>query len=309
MRGGYSGKIQELRNQLIHFAGMMELELDFADEDVEFADRTQLLNLVEKTQSTIRELIESFRLGNAIKNGVATVIAGRPNAGKSTLLNRLLKEDRAIVSEIAGTTRDTVEEILNIEGINFRLIDTAGIREAQDQIEEIGVQKTQTKIQQASLLIYVFDVAYTSAEDVRKDLEQWQDLNLQIIVVANKMDLNPYAKTEEYISPQLRHDQFIPVSAKNDMNIEYLKSHLYKLVAGSRVASESVIVTNARHIDALRNTEESLQKVQTGFEQQISSDLIAMDIRQAIYHLGEITGEISTDGLLEHIFRTFCIGK
>ena len=309
MRGGYSDKIKELRNQLIHFAGMLELELDFAEEDVEFADRSELMELVKNTQKTINALIDSFRLGNAIKNGVVTVIAGRPNAGKSTLLNRLLKEDRAIVSEIAGTTRDTVEEILNIRGINFRLIDTAGIREAQDQIEEIGVRKTMEKISQASLLLYVFDVAQTSAAEVTRDLRELENKNLSLIAVANKMDLNPYTKAEEFVSPYLRHDQFIPVSAKNDMNVEYLKDYLYDLIAGSQLNNESVIVTNTRHIDALQKTEIALQKVLSGFEEQITSDFIAMDMRQAIYHLGEITGEISTDDLLEHIFRNFCIGK
>ncbi len=309
MRGGYSDKIGELRNQLIHFAGMLELELDFAEEDVEFADRSELMELVKSTQKTIHALIDSFRLGNAIKNGVVTVIAGRPNAGKSTLLNRLLKEDRAIVSEIAGTTRDTVEEILNIRGINFRLIDTAGIREAQDQIEEIGVRKTMEKIGQASLLLYVFDVAQTTAAEVTRDLRELENKNLSLIAVANKMDLNPYAKAEEFVSPYLKHDDFIPVSAKNDMNIEYLENYLYDLIAGSQLNNESVIVTNTRHIDALQKTDIALQKVLTGFEKQSTSDFIAMDMRQAIYHLGEITGEISTDDLLEHIFRNFCIGK
>ncbi|MCB0668638.1 MAG: tRNA uridine-5-carboxymethylaminomethyl(34) synthesis GTPase MnmE [Saprospiraceae bacterium] len=309
MRGGYSNKIQELRQQLIHFAGMLELELDFAEEDVEFADRTELIKLVKNTQQTVRELIDSFRLGNAIKNGVVTVIAGRPNAGKSTLLNRLLKEERAIVSDIAGTTRDTVEEILNIKGLNFRLIDTAGIREAQDQIEEIGVKKTMEKIGQASLLLYVFDVSQMSAAEVSDDLKKLENKNIQLVVVANKMDLNPYAKAEEFISPYLRHDQFIPVSAKNDMNVEYLKDYLYDLIAGSRLNEESVIVANARHIGALQNTDQALEKVLTGFNQQVTSDFIAMDMRQAIYHLGEITGEISTDDLLEHIFKNFCIGK
>ncbi|MCB0688520.1 MAG: tRNA uridine-5-carboxymethylaminomethyl(34) synthesis GTPase MnmE [Saprospiraceae bacterium] len=309
MRGGYSEKIQELRQQLIHFAGMLELELDFAEEDVEFADRTELIELVKNTQKTIQELISSFRLGNAMKNGVVTVIAGRPNAGKSTLLNRLLKEERAIVSDIAGTTRDTVEEILNIKGIDYRLIDTAGIREAQDQIEEIGVKKTMEKISQASLLLYVFDVARITAAEVTEDLKKLKHENLQLVVVANKMDLYPYAKAEEFLSPYLKQEQFIPVSAKNDMNIEYLKDHLYQLITGSTENRESVIVTNTRHIDALQKTDQALQSVLNGFQSQITSDFIAMDMRQAIYHLGEITGEISTDDLLEHIFRNFCIGK
>ncbi|NND31476.1 MAG: tRNA uridine-5-carboxymethylaminomethyl(34) synthesis GTPase MnmE, partial [Saprospiraceae bacterium] len=189
------------------------------------------------------------------------------------------------------------------------LVDTAGLRTAQDAIEEIGVKKTLEKISGASLIIYVFDVVDTTSDEVTKDLQKWSGQDALLVVVANKMDLNPYAKAEEFVSPILRHDQFIPVSAKNDMNIEYLKVHLYKLIAGSEYNSESVIVTNARHIDALQKTTQSLKQVEEGFKQQISSDLIAMDIRQAIYHLGEITGEISTDDLLEHIFRNFCIGK
>ena len=309
MRGGYSNRIQDLRQQLIHFAGMIELELDFGEEEVEFADREQLKSLVTETQKTVRQLISSFKLGNAIKNGVPTVIAGRPNAGKSTLLNRLLKEERAIVSHIPGTTRDTIEENINIKGVDFRLVDTAGIRSAQDEIEEIGVEKTMQKIDQASLLIYVFDVIQTTAAEVNQDLKEWLHKNLEIIVVANKMDLNPYAKAEEFVSPLIRHDQFVPVSAKNDMNIEYLKERIYDMSIGSGLNNESIIVTNARHIGALQNTERSLSDVLEGFNQQLSSDLIAMDIRKAIYHLGEITGEISTDDLLEHIFRNFCIGK
>ncbi|MCL4139570.1 UNVERIFIED_CONTAM: hypothetical protein GTU68_023776 [Idotea baltica] len=309
MRGGYSSKIQELRHQLIHFAAMMELELDFGEEDVEFADRSELMVLVDKTQEATSELIDSFTLGNAIKEGVITVIAGRPNAGKSTLLNRLLKEERAIVSDIAGTTRDTVEEVLNIKGVNFRLVDTAGIREAQDQIEEIGVRKTMQKIGEASLLIYVFDVLHTTAEMVTNDLKELSRENLQVVAVANKMDINPYATAAEFTSPYLREEQYIPVSAKNDMNIEYLKDHIYKTTIGSRMDTESVIVTNSRHIHALQQTNQSLDKVKEGFRQNISSDLVAMDIRQAIHHLGEITGEISTDDLLSHIFSSFCIGK
>ena len=200
MRGGYSNEIQKLRQELIDFASLIELELDFSEEDVEFANRDQLEQLIQKIQAILQKLIASFKLGNALKNGVQTVIAGRPNAGKSTLLNALLNEERAIVSDIAGTTRDTIEEELNIQGVPFRIVDTAGIREAQDQIEAIGVQKTMEKINQSSLLVYVFDVIKTQPKDVRNDLQKLAKPNLHILVVANKMDLNPYTKYEDYFA-------------------------------------------------------------------------------------------------------------
>ncbi len=309
MRGGFSEKIGQLRDQLIHFASMMELELDFGEEDVEFADRTELKQLVAETLGLINELIETFRLGNAIKKGVNTVIAGRPNAGKSTLLNRLLNEERAIVSDIAGTTRDTVEETLNIEGVEFRLIDTAGIREARDQIEAIGVERTLQKVREASLLLYVFDVSDLSAKELETDLEKLSRNDMQLLVVANKMDRNPYAKANEFVSDHLQEDQFIPVSAKNDMNINYLKERMYSDMVGKGLSENEVIVANLRHVEALQKTRESLLSVTESFELGVSSDLIALDIRQAIHHLGAITGQISTDDLLDHIFSNFCIGK
>ena len=310
MRGGFSEKIQALRQELIDFASLIELELDFGEEDVEFANRDQLRLLVQKIQKVLNDLLESFRLGNVIKNGINTVIAGRPNAGKSTLLNALLNEDRAIVSEIAGTTRDTIEEILNIQGIEFRLIDTAGLRDAQDQIEAIGVKKTMEKIRESALLIYVFDVAQMRPEMVWEDLEKLQTTQLNIIVVANKMDRNPYAKNTDYEKEGLlSKKQFIPVSALNKMNIDFLKQHLYKSVIDSKINLESTIVSNARHYEALQKANESLNEVLQGMDNEITSDFIAMDIRQALYYLGEITGEISTDDLLANIFGKFCIGK
>ena len=309
MRGGLSEKIKSLRGQLVHFASMMELELDFGEEDVEFANRDELKALVAETLTHIESLIQSFKLGNAIKQGVHTVIAGRPNAGKSTLLNRLLDEDRAIVSEIAGTTRDTIEENLNIQGIAFRLIDTAGIREAQDQIEQLGVEKTMQKIEEAAILLYVFDATQMSAQDLAEDLEKLQHPDLSTLVIANKMDRNPYATADEFQSDWLNPDAFIPISALNNMNIEYLKERLYQAATGDHAAGADVIVANTRHLQALQKTHASLTRVVEGFEQQVTSDFIAMDIRQSTQHLGEITGEISTDDLLEHIFSTFCIGK
>ena len=309
MRGGFSNEIQNLRQQLLDFASLIELELDFAEEDVEFANRDDLKALVKKIQSLIHSLIESFRLGNVIKNGINTVIAGRPNAGKSTLLNALLNEERAIVSEIAGTTRDTIEEVLNIKGVEFRFIDTAGIREAQDQIEAVGVEKTFEKIDQSALLIYVFDVIKTQPEDVKADLERLVKEGIHFIAIANKMDLNPYTKYEHYANDILTEDKFIPVSALNKMNIEYLKEKIHDTVITNQLNLESTVVTNARHFDALQKAYDSLSDVLRGMDEGVTSDFVAMDIRQAIFHLGSITGEISTDDLLGNIFANFCIGK
>ncbi|PHN05494.1 tRNA uridine-5-carboxymethylaminomethyl(34) synthesis GTPase MnmE [Flavilitoribacter nigricans] len=312
MRGGISQEIAELRQQLIDFASLIELELDFAEEDVEFANRGELRVLVEKIQRLIRQLLDSFRLGNAIKQGVTTVIAGRPNAGKSTLLNALLNEERAIVSEIAGTTRDTIEEVLNIDGVLFRIVDTAGIRDAQDQIEAIGVEKTLEKVRQSSLLIYVFDVIRTSPEEVRTDLDRLIHSNVYPVVVANKMDLNPYTKREHYFpasEARFADLQWVPIVAKESMNIPHLKEVLYQAVLSEKVGSDETIISNARHFEALEKAYTSLTDVLNGMNQQITSDFIAMDIRRALSYLGEITGEVSTDDLLGNIFSRFCIGK
>lgn len=466
MRGGFSNEIAALRQQLVDFASLIELELDFGEEDVEFANRDDLRKLVEEIQRVLRQLIHSFQLGNVIKQGVSTVIAGRPNAGKSTLLNSLLNEERAIVSDIAGTTRDTIEEVLNIKGIQFRLIDTAGIREAEDTIEAIGVEKTLEKVRQSSLLVYVFDVIETSPEEVRADLSKLVQEGMHVLVVANKMDLNPYTKFEHYfgsspspssqggeistvasdVSPisgkwetadsktyallkerarelrnnptqaeaelwpyirkrqiencefrrqhiighfipdfvcldkklileidggyhqlpevklkdeertqileglgyqvlrfsnevifeNLEHvldeirtaliqqptdspsrekglgveqDNWVPIIAKEGMNVPHLKEKLYEAVLAEKVNTDSTIVSNARHYEALEKSFEALDAVLHGMGSGITSDFIAMDIRRALYHLGEITGEISTDELLGNIFGKFCIGK
>lgn len=310
MRGGFSDEIARLRQELIDFASLIELELDFAEEDVEFADRTKLEDLVSKIQKIVQALLESFRLGNVIKNGVATVIAGKPNAGKSTLLNALLQEERAIVSEIAGTTRDTIEENLNIEGIQFRLIDTAGLRDAQDKIEEIGVERTKAAIQASTIILYVVDVIETTPENLIQELKFFNIQNSAFIIVLNKMDLNPYTKPEEYYKePLLSANNVIPTSAINKMNIQYLKEKLYNLVISDKSLLDNTIVSNSRHYDSLTRAGESLDAVLTGLNTGISSDFIAMDIRQALHYLGEITGEISTDDLLGNIFGKFCIGK
>lgn len=316
MRGGFSDEIQKLRQELIDFASLIELELDFSEEDVEFANRDDLKDLVNKLKSLLKKLIDSFQLGNVLKNGVSTVIAGRPNAGKSTLLNALLNEERAIVSDIAGTTRDTVEEKLNINGIEFRLIDTAGIRKAQDQIEKIGVERTIEKIEQSTVVIYVFDVIESSPKDLWSDIDRFLQgsqaltANSKQLFVANKMDLNPYTQPEDYYKEDLIHEKnLITVSAKNQMNIDYLKNVLFQLVVDHPELLDQTIVSNTRHLEALTKSYESLDAVLIGMDQGVTSDFIAMDIRRALQYLGEITGEISTDDLLGNIFGRFCIGK
>ncbi len=316
MRGGFSDEIADLRQELIDFAALIELELDFGEEDVEFADRDRLEKLVVKIKGVIKRLIDSFHLGNVIKNGVATVIAGRPNAGKSTLLNALLNEERAIVSDIAGTTRDTIEESLNINGISFRLIDTAGIRKAQDAIEKIGVDKTMEKISESTVVIYVFDIWESKPEDLWSDVDRFLEGSKVLtsgskkLFIANKMDLNPYVKPEEYYKEGLiSADNLITASALNKMNIEALKDLLHKTVIDNPELMDQTIVSNSRHYDALHKAYESLDAVLNGLTGGLTGDFIAMDIRQALYHLGEITGEIYTDDLLDSIFTRFCIGK
>jgi len=307
LRGGFSTELNLLREQLIHFASMIELELDFAEEDVEFANRDQLQELINKITLVLNQLIRSFELGNVIKQGINTVIAGRPNAGKSTLLNALLNEERAIVSEIAGTTRDTIEELLNINGINFRLIDTAGIREATDTIEAIGVEKTMQKINQSALLVYVFDVVNLTVHEIREDIARLYRPGMAFIAVANKIDLSYNNKLKEL---QLPSDiQFISISAKQNQQIEELKELLYNTAVGDQLSDNHTMVTNIRHVEALRRTQTALESVGNGLTNPVTSDFLSMDIKQALYYLGEITGQVTTDDLLENIFSKFCIGK
>ncbi|HEY9195751.1 MAG TPA: tRNA uridine-5-carboxymethylaminomethyl(34) synthesis GTPase MnmE, partial [Mucilaginibacter sp.] len=286
LRGGFSTQLQGLREQLVNFASLIELELDFAEEDVEFANRDQLKNLIHEITKIVGRLIQSFELGNAIKNGVNTVIAGRPNAGKSTLLNALLNEERAIVSHIPGTTRDTIEEVLNIQGINFRLIDTAGIREATDAIEQIGVQRTMEKISQSALLIYVFDAAEITIEELNKDIESLQKPGITMLVVANKADLlNP-----EQLSALPHTDRAIIISAKEKRHIDELKHKIYSSAVKDQLSGDETLVTNIRHLEALQKTEEALVRVLGGIDGSITSDFLSMDIKQALHYLGEITG-------------------
>ena len=275
---------------------------------MEFADRAKLETLVANIQKVIHSLLNSFELGNVIKNGVNTVIAGKPNAGKSTLLNAILNEERAIVSDIAGTTRDTIEASLNIQGIQFRFVDTAGIRDAQDKIEAIGVARTMQAIEQSTLVLYVVDVIETTPSELIEHVKSFTSSKLMIVL--NKMDLNPYTDPQHYYYQDLiTADNVITTSALNNMNIEYLKNKLFNVVITDKSLLDNTIVSNSRHYDALTRAGESLDAVMTGLTSGITNDFVAMDIRQSLHYLGEITGEISTDDLLGNIFGKFCIGK
>ena len=307
MRGGFSSEIASLREELIHFASMIELELDFAEEEVEFANRDQLQELIDRIKTVLKKLIDSFALGNVIKNGIPVAIAGAPNAGKSTLLNNLLNEDRAIVSEIAGTTRDTIEDEISIEGISFRFIDTAGIRETTDTVESIGIKRTFEKMDSARAVIYLFDAAREHAE-VHTELRAIQERlgDKELIILANKIDLaSEQALRAEFDS----WANFIPISALQNQGVEDLKAHLLQLVNTGALNSGETIVTNRRHHRALLDALNSLVRTEETMHAGLSGDLMAQDIRQALYHLGEITGEITTDDLLGNIFSKFCIGK
>lgn len=310
MRGGFSDEISALRQELIDFAALIELELDFGEEDVQFADRGRLEALVDKIKGVIKRLLDSFHLGNVIKNGVATVIAGRPNAGKSTLLNALLNEERAIVSEIAGTTRDTIEESLNINGVNFRFVDTAGIRESQDRIESIGVERAMSEIAKSTIVLHIVDITTTNPEMLWADMETFKINNSQFVIILNKMDANPYTEPHTYYKEGLiTAENLITTSALHKMNIEALKDLLYHTVIDNPTLMDQTIVSNSRHYDALHKAYEALDEVLQGLKGGITGDFIAMDIRRSLHHLGEITGEIHTDDLLDSIFTRFCIGK
>ncbi len=307
MRGGFSQILKEMRERLIQFSALIELELDFSEEDVEFADRKKFLDLIDEISATIKNLLESFGLGNVIKNGVSVAIVGSPNAGKSTLLNTLLNENRAIVSEIAGTTRDTIEELININGILFRLIDTAGIREhSADVIENMGVLKSKEKIKGADIVLYLYDVNTVNDEELSSFLSEIKKQNVNVIPVANKTD----SSNEELLKQKkAAFPGNIFISAKLNSNVDQLKEKLFSLAAGSTVLSENIIVTNARHYSALQEVYNSLGEIKKGIENNISGDLLSPDIRKSLYYLGEITGEISNEDMLDYIFSKFCIGK
>ena len=310
MRGGFSSEIAKLREELLNFASLIELELDFAEEDVEFADRTQFKQLIARITFVLKRLIDSFAVGNVIKNGIPVAIVGEPNVGKSTLLNALLNEDRAIVSEIAGTTRDTIEDEISIGGIGFRFIDTAGIRETEDIVESIGIKKTFEKIEQSQVVIYLFDsiLSIDNLAAVKLEIEKIRNKHPQkaLLIIANKID-----QLDDIQLAKLRTeiDGVQLLSAKSGFGVEQLTDTLLNLINTGALRNNETIVTNSRHYDALLKAFEEVQKVQQGLETDLSGDLLAIDIRQALYHFGEITGEITTDDLLGNIFANFCIGK
>lgn len=306
MRGGFSSHIKELRKELINFASLIELELDFAEEDVEFANRNQLNDLLRKLHSAVAGLAESFRLGNVLKIGVNTVIAGRPNAGKSTLLNVLLNEERAIVSEIPGTTRDTIEETLNIHGVIFRLADTAGLRDTSDIIEKMGVERTHEKLQLAAVVIYLFDAARMDEVEVLNDVASLNLKDIPVILAANKSDLMNI-ELEKKKFQQLNNLIFI--SAKESKNIVELKEKLFDSVFNTKIHSGDPVVSNVRHYDALMKTLNAIDDVIKGLNSNASGEMYALDIRRALDYLGEITGEVANEDLLDNIFSRFCIGK
>jgi len=303
MRGGFSNLLHALREELIKFSSLIELELDFSEEDVEFADRHQFSLLIENISQTVNKLLNSFKLGNVIKNGVSVAIVGKPNAGKSTLLNTLLNENRAIVSEIAGTTRDTIEEVINIKGILFRLIDTAGIREhSADIIENMGVVKSKEKIKQADIVLYLFDVNEMPAPELKEIMDEIKQQNQNVISVANKADVLNRKLKQVFVNE-------IFISAKEGTGIEELKNILFALAGGASLNSENIVITNARHYAALAEISRSLKEIKSGVENKITGDLLSIDINQCLHFLGEITGEVSNEDRLDYIFSKFCIGK
>lgn len=314
MRGGFSNEIAKLREELLNFASLIELELDFAEEDVEFADRTQFHELLNRIELVLKRLIDSFAMGNVIKNGIPVAIVGEPNVGKSTLLNALLNEERAIVSEIAGTTRDTIEDELVIGGIGFRFIDTAGIRETEDVVESIGIRKTFEKIEQAQVVLYLFESVkfQVSGSEYITEIEKVKNKYplKPLIVVINKIDL---LSEEEIlnIQKQLETLNLKPetISAKQNIGVDQLKNQLLSFVNTGALRNNETIVTNTRHYDSLLKALDEIQKVKYGLETNLSSDLMALDIREALYHFGMITGQVTNDELLGNIFANFCIGK
>ena len=332
MKGGFSSELKGMRNELLELVSLMELELDFSEEEVEFADRSQLDNLLDQIIAHVSRLIDSFRLGNAIKNGVPVAIAGATNTGKSTLLNALLGEDRAIVSDVHGTTRDTIEETLNIDGILFRFIDTAGLRETDEVVEQIGIKRTFKKIEEASIVLGMVDLTRdidSTCETIREIISKVNFDEQNLVFLLNKTDISEVNKRvtlynyivslleKEGISYNLTETnldsnarvQIIPISAKNGTGLEILRAHLASTQRDLMADSDTTLVTNQRHAQALSDARTSLLRVRDGLAAGIPTDLAAQDIREAIYHLGSIVGEISTDEVLGNIFRNFCIGK
>ncbi len=308
LRGGFSHDLKAMREELIKFSALIELELDFSQEDVEFADRKQLYELIDRIQQTTQSLTDSFRLGNVIKHGVSVAIIGKPNAGKSTLLNALLNEERAIVSDIAGTTRDTIEEVLNINGVLFRLIDTAGIREhSTDIIEKIGVQRSKDARSKADVVIYLFDVNEHSQQEIKERMEEFEKEGIKYLLIGNKSDRMDLG-TANLVFGEIEKP-ILFISARNKQNMPNLKEALFELVIQGKLKQEGTIVTNARHYGALQDLLKSLQDIKKGMDNNLPGDLIALDIRNSLHYLGDITGEVTTEDKLDYIFSKFCIGK
>jgi tRNA modification GTPase len=315
MRGGFSKEIKRLRDQLLHFISMIELELDFSEEDLEFANRKELQELLQKIDTRVKDLIRSFEFGNAIKKGIPVVIVGRTNAGKSTLLNYLLREEKAIVSEIEGTTRDYIEDTIIIEGIEFRFIDTAGLRVTKDKIENLGISRTMQKADQAKIIISIIDTTLPVAEQkiTQGIIEKGLKENKQILILLNKTDLTGEQKTSEIIDEIKgltgKKIPVLPVSLLRQTNLNSIEEQLKKIAAGYRIDEKSVVVSNVRHYEALQRSHEAITRAMENLKKDLPSDLLAMDIREVMHYLGEITGEITTDEILGNIFKNFCIGK
>ncbi|MGM5630686.1 tRNA uridine-5-carboxymethylaminomethyl(34) synthesis GTPase MnmE [Apibacter raozihei] len=308
MRGGFSSLLKELRIELLDLASLLELELDFSEEDVEFADRSQLIGLMDQILTTVQPLIDSFSYGNALKNGVPVTILGKPNAGKSTLLNALLQEDRAIVSDIAGTTRDTIEESLIIHGVQFRFIDTAGLRETEDTIEAIGVAKAMEKAKEASIILYLADMESLDWEEVRTDLNKFHRDNLYLMICLTKQDKISHFDNSAIPEEILQTYPVLILSVKTNPDLTELKEKMYAYIEQQKTTSQT-IVNNARHLNALVRAKESLVLCKEGLQNGLSSELVAIDLRRALEALGEIVGQVSNDELLGNIFGKFCIGK
>lgn len=305
MKSGFSNDLKKLRSELLHFSSMIELELDFSQEDVEFAERNEFKKLINKITKELGDLINSFSSGNVLKNGIAVAIAGKPNAGKSSLLNTLLNEDKAIVSNIPGTTRDSIEDSLIIDGIKFRFTDTAGLRKTDDVIESKGIEKTKEKIRQAKILIYLFDVNDTNLDEINSDIESFKRKDLSVILVRNKVDLEIVSKD---LFKELKNLNFLEISANDNNSVNILKNKLLDEVNILNPHTDT-IVSNSRHYQALINAMTAIKDVSNGLESNISGDLLSIDIRKSIEHLAEITGEITNDDVLGNIFSNFCIGK
>ena len=305
MKNGFSNDLKKLRAELLHFSSMIELELDFSQEDVEFAERSEFKKLTVKIQTELEKLIDSFKSGNVLKNGISVAIAGKPNAGKSSLLNTLLNEDKAIVSDIPGTTRDSIEDSLVIDGINFRFTDTAGLRETEDIIESKGIEKTKEKINNARILIYLFDSNDTTFNEINSDMKSFKRKDLSVLLVRNKVDLK---NTNQNLINQLEKFEIIEISANNIDSVSSLKKRLVNEINILNPYTDTVI-SNSRHYEALMKALKAIEEVNMGLKSEISGDLLSVNIRKSIEHLAEITGEITNDDVLGNIFANFCIGK